>query len=543
MRLAPSPGLPADARLPGGGPRTWPGVAAGLLSAALFGILVSFVDAPMAIALTLGALGAMLLLVVFPAWGALVGIFVLYTNLPAAAARYGAIPEAATGMVGILFVPALVHHLVVRRGGFRVDRTFALMGGFLAVMLVSTAVAAVDVATALDYIGSAFVAEGMAVFLLVLNTIRDRVFLVRALGVVVAAAALVATLTVYQSATGNYHQTFFGLSERAVAHVEFVESRPGPEIRAGIHRDDRALGPVDEANRYAQILLVAACFALTLAWLRTGAVRLLALGSMAVILGAIFLTYSRGAFLTMVLLVFLLGVLRIVPRRYVAAGLVTGLLMAPVLAPGYVERMQTIAGVQGLVSADAAVEPDGATRGRTTAMLATLTAFSEHPILGLGPGQYFEHHSVRYQLRPEVAFRELPVPRRAHNLIVEIAADTGVLGLAFFLAIPGLLLRDLWRIRGRAPPERSEIRRLALGFILALLAYLGTGMFLHLAYHRYYWLLIGLSAAVVWILRDEAREAAREEARDRERFGTDERARVERESVAEPPLVASGVGP
>jgi len=489
--------------LPGGGLGPLPLAAAGLAAAGVLAVLVSKVGAEIAVALSLAALAVMVILAAMPFAGVLLGVFVLYTNLPAAAARHGAIPEEATAVVGILFIPALIRELVIRRRSLRLDRTFGLMVAFLAVMLLSTFVAAVDVQWALTYMGQHYLAEGLAVFLLVLNTVRDRRSLMRVLAVLVAAAAFVSALTTYQAVTGNYHQTFFGLSERALDHLEgeqaVAASRPGMGL------EDRAQGPVDEANRYAQILLVAACFALVFAWILKGPGRMLALMGMGLILGATFLTYSRGAFLTLVILVFFLAVLRVIPRRHVAVGGLMAVLLVPLVAPGYVDRLHSIAGVQGLVSADATVEADGATRGRTTAMLATLLAFSEHPVLGVGPGQYFLHHSVSYQLRPEIAFRELAVPRRAHNLFVEIAADTGAIGLLIFLAIPGLLLRDLWRIRRRAPPERNEIRRLALGFILAILAYLGTGMFLHLAYHRYYWLLIGLSAAAVWIMRGELR--------------------------------------
>jgi putative inorganic carbon (hco3(-)) transporter len=494
-------------RAPGRGDRfyrgeagVWPLATAGLASAAVLAILVSKVDAFLALGLTVAAMGAMILLLALPFTGVLLGVFVLYSNLPAALAREGMIPEEATALVGIFFVPALIQQLVARRRSLRLDRTFGLMVALLAVMLVSTAVAAVDVGVGLAYIAAYHLGEGMAVFLLVLNTVRDRVALTRVLTVIVAASALVAALSTYQSVTGNVHQEFFGLASRTLEHLE---ERPELAHRPGMGREDRARGPVDEANRFAQILLVAAAFALARAWTRKGSARAAALGAMCLALVGMFLTYSRGAFVTLILLVLLLGALRIIPRRYLALGVLAGVVLVPVVAPAYVDRLHTIAGARGIVSAEAGVEADGATRGRTTAMLATLTAFSEHPLLGVGPGQYVDYHSVSYQLRPEIAFREIAVPRRAHNLIVEIAAETGVVGLLLFMAIPLLLLRDLWRIRKRAGPDRLDVRRIALGFILAILAYLGTAMFLHLAYHRYYWLLIGLSAAAVWILRAE----------------------------------------
>jgi hypothetical protein len=66
-----------------------------------------------------------------------------------------------------------------------------------------------------------------------------------------------------------------------------------------------------------------------------------------------------------------------------------------------------------------------------------------------------------------------------------------------FMAIPLLLLVDLGRLRRTLFAVRPDLARLAAGFTLMLLAYLGTGVFLHLAYERYYWVMIGMAAAAV----------------------------------------------
>ncbi len=458
----------------------------GLAGATALTFLVSRVDAPMALGAVI-ALAGLLLVFAAPFLGVLLGVFVLYTNLPAGAAAHGVIPNEATALVGALFIPAFLQQLVLRRSVLRVDRTFALMVAFLGVMFVS-GYFAVDVPLVLSYISS-YAVEGLVVFLLVLNTVRDRRSLTRVLAVVVGAAAFLGSLSIYQAVTGNYQQEFLGLANRALEAAEH-----------------RARGPTDDANRYGQILLMAGSFGLALAWTLEGRKRWAVLGSLALIFAAILLTYSRGAFLTLVILVLFLGALRVITPRRLALILLAGIVLTPVIAPEYIDRIRSISGAAGMVSDDAMVEADGATRGRTTQMLAAALAFSEHPVLGVGPGQYVPYHSVRYVQRPEIAFREIAVPRRAHNLYVELAAELGAIGLLLFLTIPGLLLRDLWRIRKDARSLRPDIDRLALGFILAILAYLGSGMFLHLAFQRYYWLLIGLTAAAVWILRGELRE-------------------------------------
>lgn len=441
-----------------------------------------------------------------PFLGVVLATFLVYANIPVVAAHEGLIPSEAAALVGLLFLPAVARHLVARGEDIRVDRTFALMVAFLAVMLISACFAR-DVPLALAYIGD-YVMEGVVLFALVLNTVRDRPALVRVLWTVIAAAAFLALLSLYQEVTRDYTREFGGLARRSLEHLEdrpdALAARPD-----GMRLEQRSHGPMDDANRYAQILLVAASFALALFWTVRGRARAVSAGAGVVILAGVLLTYSRGAFLTLVVLVLLLGILRYVSRGRLAVALLVGALLVPVVAPAYLERVHTIAGAMGLVSAEAEVEPDGPTRGRTTQMLAAGLAFSEHPVLGVGPGHYAPHYSVDYQQRPAIAFRELNVPRRAHNLFLEVAAETGTVGLLVFLAIPGLLLRDLWRIRQRARGSRPEVERLAMGFVLALLSYLGTGVFLHLAFQRYYWLLVGLSAAAAWILRRELQEGRR----------------------------------
>jgi O-antigen ligase len=137
-------------------------------------------------------------------------------------------------------------------------------------------------------------------------------------------------------------------------------------------------------------------------------------------------------------------------------------------------------------------------------MLAALAAYTDHAVLGVGPGQYLPFYSVEYQALPEISVRELAEPRRAHSLYLELGAEVGTLGLLVFLAIPILLLRDLRALRQDLRYTNPPLSRLAAGFSLLVLAYLGTGVFLHLAFERYYWFMIGLAAAGAGILQRAA---------------------------------------
>jgi hypothetical protein len=472
------------------GPSIRPALLGGLVLILLG--LVSLGALPLLGALLAAAAAA--LSVARPAAAACAAVFVLYTNIPVVAAQRGLVPVQAAALVPLLLAPAFSREVVLRRRPIHQDRTLWVMIAFLGALVLS-AFGAPGPGVALGRIG-VYVAEGLLIYFLVTNAVRDLKTLRVVIWGVLAATTFLATLTIWQQVTGNYEQDFIGLASRDLRNIEGV---PLWEL-AEAGDDDRARGPVDDPNRYAQILLMAAPLALTFAMSarRLGA-RLVASSVFVLLLAVVLLTYSRGAFLTLVVLVLLAPALGLVKPSRLAAVLLIGALLTPVVAPGYAGRVGSIGGVAGLFGA-ANVEADAVTRGRSTEMLAALSAYLDHPFLGVGPGQYLEFYAVHYQAQPGVSLRELTRPRRAHNLYLEVAAELGTVGLALFMAIPLLLLMDLERLRRGLQQRRPDLARLAAAFVLALLSYLGTGVFLHMAFERYYWLMVALAASTVAVL-------------------------------------------
>lgn len=267
---------------------------------------------------------------------------------------------------------------------------------------------------------------------------------------------------------------------------------------------DRAAGPVGDPNRYAQILLVVLPLATFLFWAERSPWRKLAiLGGCGVLLCGVLLSYSRGAFVTLALMVALLVVLGSIRLVHVAVAILLLAVAIPFVAPSYYERIQTLIGAEGLVTKDPSIETDRVFKGRATEMLASLHVFLDHPLLGVGPGQYMPFYSQQYQLDPDVQLRQVATHRRGHDLYLEMAAETGLLGLTLFMSIPIVLLRKLWRTRRSCAVSQPQLARLATSFCFAIIAYLGTGVFLHLAFERYYWFLLALAAAALYVIRRE----------------------------------------
>ena len=150
--------------------------------------------------------------------------------------------------------------------------------------------------------------------------------------------------------------------------------------------------------------------------------------------------------------------------------------------------------------------PDGAIVGRLTSNLAALYTFLDHPILGVGPSMYYLDYSQKYA--NALGLRFFGEARRAHNMYLETAADTGVIGLASLMAVLLTTLVCLQKVRQYWLIRRPEIANMATSFLLAMIAYMGTAVFLHLSYLRFFTLLLALSNAAI-VIFDREKSAAR----------------------------------
>ena len=121
-------------------------------------------------------------------------------------------------------------------------------------------------------------------------------------------------------------------------------------------------------------------------------------------------------------------------------------------------------------------------------MIAAIQVFRDHPVFGVGPGM-FRFYSQEYGQR--IGIRSLDAERQAHCLLLDVAAETGVVGL---LSISLLFLGVTYRLHSRAKVETdSNHRRFLNGYLIAVVLYFTTSLFLHFAYIRYFWILIALA--------------------------------------------------
>ena len=456
-------------------------------------------------------MGSLTFLVFKPELATLAVMFVLYANFAAIAHQFYGVPKPLAAAVALPLIIPLLTYTILRRQRLVVDRGFVLMLVFLACLIASSFLAK-DPMVALGWMGQ-FLVEGLLVYFLVTNVIRKLTTLKRVIWSVLLAGALMGALSLFWELTGTHIQTGTRIQYEGQAYGQDTsgfaqqkgqfavdESRGQKIVRT------RSAGLIGEPNRYAQIMVVLLPLAIFRFWgERSRFLRLAAAGLTGLILVGILLSFSRMGFLTIVLLLLIMTFMRYLkPSQVFSIALVFAVLVL-VAVPDYVVRMESLGRIGGLFSKTTEA-PDEAVLGRVAQNLAALRVFLQNPILGVGPGNFAKFYSTQFVNALSLIHQNEDY--RAHSLYLEIAAETGLMGFTAFMAIVWVLMHQLWQLRVRWSQRYPDLANLATAFLLALIAYLATGVFLHLSYSRYFWLLMALSGAAIRTIGLEAWQRA-----------------------------------
>lgn len=434
-----------------------------------------------------------LAIVARPSLAAVAAVALVFSNAPVIASSKHGLPGAVAFIVPLLLLVAVAYDVCARRLPLRIPRAGLWAVVFVLVQLLG-AMTSRDPSKSLEAWGS-MLTEGFVLFLLLANAVRGFA-LVRATTIaLVMTASLLGAVSVAQNAgVINGEAAGFGTVSNAV--IDRKSQNGGSPRRAG---------PIGEQNRWAQDLAVVLPLAMALALTdRSRLVRRVAGTAMLSIGAGLVLTFSRGAIVGLVLTV-LIGVCArwIRPRVALAgAGVLVGIMM--IGAPAFASRASTLTAVPAAfrTQEDPGETTDGSFDNRAVEGSAALAVFLGHPLFGVGSGQfptYFQDEARRLGADRIVGER-----REAHSLFLGLAAETGVLGLLTFAGMVVALQRPLVRLRHRTKDRQPEVAGLATGYFLAVTTYLTTGIFLHFAYIRYFWLFIGLAAALGMVRPSDA---------------------------------------
>lgn len=476
-----------------------------------------------------GCLGVMLYR---PEMGTLAVLFAIYSNIAVLAMRSQRAIEASAGSAGqnpriaiilaaltlLLLVP-LLHYVSIRKEPLIFDRGFAFMLVFLGAMLVSSIFARDGQITGgaiADYL-----VEGLAIYFLLTNAIRDLPTLRRAIWAILLAGCLMGGLSIFQKVTHTENRVYGGLAQvesdlkagRNARSMQTLSASSRQTTEGGeVIGESRAAGPIGETNRYGQVLLVLLPLGVLMFRIeRSRRMRNLALVATSVIVGGLFLTLSRESVLSAAIIFLMMPFLGLLKPRHVIASIVGISLLVFVLKPGIVARMASLEQVTSLFSRKEAkrVQPDSSAIRRYVLNVAAWHVFLDHPVVGVGPGefstnQYSSVYSNRVGLLEEIQGQ----PYRGHNLYAETLAEMGVIGFVALMAIFFVILHGLWKAHVNLKQSRPELGYVATAFFLSVTGYAISAVFAHLSYQRYFWLLLALASAAIRILHSQQEEPA-----------------------------------
>jgi len=232
----------------------------------------------------------------------------------------------------------------------------------------------------------------------------------------------------------------------------------------------RGLGFLQDPNDLGQMLLVPLPF-LGLAWRRNSRLRnfLLVYIPVGLLLYAIYLTRSRGAFVALLVLTLLAFKERLGRTR----AIVLTLLLATVLVG------LNVSGSRGV--------DDESAQERITAWRNGLEKLATNPILGVGYKQFTDTGDVL----------------TAHNSFVLCFSELGLVGYFIWLTLLAATILELWPLTQlpEDDPLDLDFRRWAKAILLALCGYLVAGFFLSRTWEVPLYVILAMGAGLAEVAR------------------------------------------
>lgn len=241
----------------------------------------------------------------------------------------------------------------------------------------------------------------------------------------------------------------------------------------------RAAGLATNPNELAIVMVTALPISIyMLGAVRDRFSRLTLVAISLILIGANLVTLARTGLIVMIVVLFIVAALerRRKWARFLVAVFVLGL---PLLIPrGFWFRFAATGFLKGDVSSFV----------RTGAMKAGLRMFAEHPITGAGFGTY---------LGRSTQYGDIISPLVAHNMYLQVLAESGLIGLAAMLFLIWCSLRNM-RLAEKMVPVGSSIHFLARGYTIAYVAFLLCGLLTSIQLNQSFWF---MPAASIFLLR------------------------------------------
>jgi len=409
--------------------------------------------------------------------GLLMLIVITYVRLSDILIRYHGLPSIAKPFIALLLVGIFLRWFLKRESPKGWIQSAILVGAYGLVVFASLFYAA-DFQRAQEAFSDYFKDGIITVIIVVL--LQTGATFKRVIWALLAAGFFLGTIGVYQYLTRTFDNNYYGFGQAPLQHI------------VGEENSNRISGPIGDPNFFAQIMLVIVPLGLNrMVYEKKTVLKVLAGWIAIAALLTVIFTYSRGAFLALLLMAFVMFLYRPLKFTEVLVGILLITIVIRFVPNPYLERISTI---QDIFSNQYGVRGEVSFRGRASEALAAWLMFADHPILGVGVQNYpiyYQYYSRQLGLDPRLEARS------AHSLYLQIAAETGLLGIIVFGTILWLMFRNIriaWRRLEQA--GATDYAGMVFSFAIGVVGYMSASLFIHGAYPRYFWILAGVALAI-----------------------------------------------
>ncbi len=452
-----------------------------LVVGSAIGVFIVDLNKPLLALVGLAALIAAVLTVASVESGLLFLVFITYTRSSDVLVQVHNAPSVAKSFIALLLAVIIIRWVLFRETptGWQLPAFLVGVYGLIGFTSLLYAEDLSQVAITLEnYVKDVLIT-------LVIVAALKRVTLIRnVVWSLLTAGAFMGTLSVYQYLTKSFTSNFWGFSV-----AKYMQ------ISVGSPNDYRLVGPVGDPNFYAQIMVVLVPLALERTLHEKKLIPKIFAGWTAVVsFLTVMFTFSRGGALA--LFVSLVIFLFLYPPRPIQLVITigVGLILLFFIPATYYDRILSLQDLVPNESGNINVRKDPAIQGRASEFLTGWLMYKENPVVGVGLSNYvirYQEYTKRVGLAPEAT------PRSAHNLYLEVAAETGTLGLSVFVLIIWLAMRSILVARKKLfEVGMDDCAHIVTAFAVAFCGYLIAALFIHAAYPRYFYLLIGIAFAL-----------------------------------------------
>lgn len=455
-----------------------------ILIGSAIGLFVVKINNPIFIFVGLVALVAFITTISSVEFGLIFLVFITYTRFSDVVVQVHNAPSVAKSFITLLILAIFIRWALFNETPKGWQFPALLVGiygliGFASLLYAQDS--AVVIHTLEDYIKDVLITLVVVVILKRAPVFRNVIWSL------LVAGTFLGTLSVIQYFTKSYTDIYWGFSV-----AKYMQ------ITSGSPNDYRLVGPIGDPNFYAQVMVVLVPLALErLLHEKNILIKILAGWSLIVSLLTVVFTFSRGGFVALVvsLIVFFI----IYPPRplelIVTIGL--GVIMLFFIPSSYFDRILSLTDLIPSESGQINLRGDRAIQGRASENLTGLLMIQENPLLGVGLSNF----PSRYQeYTKQVGLAPSSSARSPHNLYLEVTAETGILGLSVFVLMIWLAIRSIMIARKTFLENgQTDYANLVTGFAVGFTGYLTAAVFVHAAFPRYFYLLIGIAYSLPFV--------------------------------------------